>query len=553
MTALDAPRAGAGQAPAGPGRAGTLTGAGALTRMAARRDRIMLPIWLYVLTILVVSTGYSFKGLYKTAASRESVAAGISRSTSDLALGGPLYGDSIGALTVYKVGVAGAVAASLMSIFIVIRHTRADEETGRLELVGSTAVGRHASLASGVVLAAAANCVLALLIFAGLAALRLPAGGSAAIGLAIGSCGVVFAAVAAAAAQLSASARGARGIAIVLLVAAVLVMSGGAAARGGSGRWLLWASPVGWVTQVRAYTGDHWLVLLLMVAATAVAAVVAAVLGSVRDLDAGLIPVRPGPASAARSLRSPLALAWRVQRLGLIGWVVGALFYGAVLGSIASSIGSFLGSGTGVKNAITRLGGQASVPDAYLAAVMTIMGLVAAGYAVSAVLRLRADETAERAEPVLATGVTRLSWAASQLLLAGGGAAAVLAAAGVGSGLSYGSRVGDVGGQLSRLLGAAFAQLPAVLVVAAVAVALLGLLPRTCVTAGWTLLAVAAVLALFGPTLQLAQPIQDISPFIHSPRLPGGTVSAAPLVWLSLVAVALAAAGLAGLRRRDIT
>jgi ABC-2 type transport system permease protein len=529
-----------------------LAGAGALIRLAARRDRIMLPAWIYVGTIAVVGTGYSFKGLYKTAASRESIAAGIGRSASNLALGGPLYGDSIGSLTVYKVGAASAVAVGLMSIFIVIRHTRADEETGRLELVGSTAVGRHAALAAGVILAAAANCGLALLIFAGLAAVGLPAGGSAALGLAIGSCGLVFAAVGAAAAQLSASARTARGMAIVLLVAAYLVMSGGAAARGGGARWLLWASPVGWVTQVRAYAGDRWWVLALMLAATAVVAVAAAVLAAARDLDAGLVPERPGPPRAAASLRSPLALAWRVQRNGLVGWVIGALFYGAVFGSIASSIGGLLGSGNGVKNAITRLGGQAGLTDAYLAAVMMIMGLVAAAYAVSAVLRLRSDETAQRAEPLLAAGASRMNWAAAQLILAFGGAVAVLAAVGLGSGLSYGARAGDVGGQLPRLLGAALAQLPATFAVAAVVVALLGLLPRSCVAAGWAVLALAAVLALFGPTLQLAQPIQDISPFTHSPHLPGGVVSAVPLVWLALAAVALAAVGLVGLRRRDI-
>ena len=38
------------------------------------------------------------------------------------------------------------------------------------------------------------------------------------------------------------------------------------------------------------------------------------------------------------------------------------------------------------------------------------------------------------------------------------------------------------------------------------------------------------------------------------PKLPGAavTMAAAPLLWLSLAVVALVAAGLAGLRRRDI-
>ncbi len=555
MSASAGPDALAGRDPAGPGaraRSGSLAGSGVLAKLAARRDRIMLPAWTYVITILVVSTGYSFKGLYKTSASREAVAAGISHNAATLALGGPLYGDSIGALTVYKVGAASALAAGLMSIFIVIRHTRADEEAGRLELVGSTAVGRNAALAVGVLLAAVANGVVALLIFAGQAVIGLPVGGSAAIGLAVGSCGLFFAAVAAVAAQLSASARGARGIAIGVLAAAYLIMSAGAAAGTGGLRWLLWLSPLGWATQVRAYAGDRWLVLALPVAAAVAVAAAAVVLAARRDLGAGLVPPRPGPAQAARWLRSPLALAWRLQRVGLIGWAVGGLVYGAAFGSIANNIGSMLGSSAHVRNAITRLGGQPGVTDAYLAAMMSIFGLVAAGYAISVVLHLRSDETTQRAEPVLATATRRVSWGASYLTVAAAGSAAVLAGAGLGAGLAFGLRAGDTGTQVPRLLGAALAQWPAVLAVAAVAVLLFGLLPEACVPGGWTALALAAVLVLLGPTLRLAQWIQDISPFTHVPKLPGGTVTAVPLAWSALIAVLLAAAGMVGLRRRDI-
>jgi ABC-2 type transport system permease protein len=545
----------AGRAPAGPGARGrwpSLAGSGVLARLAARRDRIMLPAWLYVITIVVVSTGYSFKGLYKTPASRATIASSISHNAATLALGGPLYGDSIGALTVYKVGAGSAVAAGLMSIFLVVRHTRADEEAGRLELIGSTAVGRNAALAAGMLLAAAANCALALLIFAGQAAIGMPAGGSAALGLAVGACGLLFAAVAAVAAQVSESARTARGIAISVLIASFLVMSAGAAARSGGLRWLLWLSPIGWVTQVRAYAGDRWPVIVLLAGAAAVVAAAAAVLAGRRDLGAGLVPARPGPAQAARSLRSPLALAWWLNRTGLIGWAAGALVYGAALGSIAGNVGSFLGSSTHVKNVISRLGGQHGLTDAYLAAMMGIFGLVAAGYAVSVVFRLRSDETSQRAELLLATGTRRVSWCASYLIVAAAGSAAVLAAAGLGTGLSFGLRSGDAGTQVPRLLGAALAQWPAVAAVTAVAVLLFGLLPEYCVAGGWAVLAVAAVLVLLGPTLQLAQWIQDISPFTHVPKLPGGTVTAAPLACLTVIAVLLTVAGMAALRRRDI-
>ncbi len=532
--------------------AGALAGALALARLAARRDRIMLPAWIYVLTLLMVSTGYNFKTFYKTPASRESVAAGIIHNPAALALAGPLYGTSAGALTVYKYGAIAAFAAGLMSVFIVIRHTRADEEAGRLELVGSTAVGRSAALAVGIALAALANVVLAVLIGAGLAVIGFPPGGSVAIGFAVGLCGLMFAGVAAVAAQLSGSARGARGIAIGVLAAAYLIMGAGAAAGSGGLRWLLWLSPVGWATQVRAYAGDHWPVLALPVAAAAAVTALAVALAAHRDLGAGLVPSRPGPAQAPGSLRSPLALAWRLQRASLIGWTAGALIGGAAFGSVARNIGSMLGSSKSLQTAITRLGGQSGVTDAYLAAMMSILGLVAAGYAVSVVLHLRSDETAERAEPLLATGVSRMGWALSQLATAAAGAAAVLAAAGLGAGLSFGLYVSDPGTQLARLIGAAFAQLPAALAVAAVAVALFGLLPRSSVAGGWAALALAAILVLLGPTLRLPQPVQDISPFTHVPKLPGGVTSATPLLWLTAAAVVLTAAGLVALRRRDI-
>ena len=102
------------------------------------------------------------------------------------------------------------------------------------------------------------------------------------------------------------------------------------------------------------------------------------------------------------------------------------------------------------------------------------------------------------------------------------------------------------------MTGAALAQLPSALVLAAVAIALFGLLPRASVGGAWTALGLVVVINLFGQVLQLSHWVLDISPFTHAPRLPGGPVPAAPLLWLCALALALSAAGLAGLRRRDI-
>jgi ABC-2 type transport system permease protein len=94
-------------------------------------------------------------------------------------------------------------------------------------------------------------------------------------------------------------------------------------------------------------------------------------------------------------------------------------------------------------------------------------------------------------------------------------------------------------------------QLPAVWLLAAMAVALVGLLPRLAV-ASWGALAACLLILLVGAAMQLSQWVLDVSPFTHVPKAPGDAVAATPLIWLVAVAAALAVAGLAGLRRRDI-
>src|SRR6266567_4215582 len=139
---------------------GPLTGTGVLARLALRRDRVMLPIWVYVVVIGVASNAFTFARLYKTESSRQSLVASGLDNPALIFLYGRLNGDSVGALTAWRYGVWGALFAALMSVFLVVRHTRADEEAGRLELIGSARVGRQAPLASALAVAVLANALL---------------------------------------------------------------------------------------------------------------------------------------------------------------------------------------------------------------------------------------------------------------------------------------------------------------------------------------------------------------------------------------------------------
>ena len=128
-----------------------------------------------------------------------------------------------------------------MSLLTVVRHTRTEEETGRLELLGATVVGRYAPLTAALLTAAVANVSIVVLTVLFLAGTGLPTAGSVALALAIGLCGLVFAAVAAVAAQLTANARSANGIAAAVLGASFLLR-----ALGDTGpTWVSWISPWG--------------------------------------------------------------------------------------------------------------------------------------------------------------------------------------------------------------------------------------------------------------------------------------------------------------------
>ena len=532
------------------------SGLPALAKLAFRRDRIGLPAGAYVIVIGLASTAYTFRKLYPTQAKRLSLVTSGESNPALRFLYGRIYGTSLGSLTAWRYAVWAALFAALLAIFVVIRHTRTDEEQGRLELIGSTAVGRQAALSAALSVSAGACLGVAALLMIVLPPLGLSAAGSVLLALAVGTCGLAFTGVAGVCAQLVSSARTARGIALAVLGVSFVLRGTGDAAGAGSGlSWLSWISPLGWVEFARSFGDPRWWLLGLPLALFLGGVALAFFLAGRRDLGAGLFPDRPGRPAASVLLRGPSGLAWRLQWGTLLGWAVGYAFTFAASGAAAQGISQLFGTSGALQHEFTRLGGQSAIVDAYLASLMLLAGIAGSAYAVSAVLRLRTEETGGRAEPVLAGAVGRVRWGLSHVFVACAGTVVLLAVAGVATGLGYGLRLGGsaVGSQTWRMLGAALAQVPAALAVAGVAVLIFGLRPRWAVPGSWTVVSLVLLLQLFGQVVELSHWVMDVSPFTHAPRLPGGTVSVASLIWLSAAALTLAAAGLSTLRHRDLT
>ncbi|MDN3354649.1 ABC transporter permease [Actinomadura sp. DC4] len=524
-----------------------LAGTGLLAKINFRRDRIMMPGWLYLLTAVAVGTAYSSRATYDSAAKRLEFGATVNKNPALLALYGPVQDPaSIGSVSLWKVGGIAAALVAVMSILITVRHTRADEEAGRLELVSAGVVGRYAALTAGVTTALTANVVLLVLVGGGLMLLGLPVAGSIMFALFWCSIGVMFTGVAAVTAQLTTTSRAANGLALTVLAGSYLIRAVGDVGPS----WLVWASPLGWTARLRPYAGERWWVLAIVVAFAAVCFVSAFRLVGRRDIGAGLLPDRLGPAEAVAGLRSPLALAWRLQRGLLLGWIAGFAIYGAAIGGVVDNTQDMLG-GKGGRDFLSKLGGHSGIVDAFLTTTMGLMGLFASAYAVQAVLRLRSEETSQLVEPLLATRVGRIGWALSHIVFAVVGPAILMIVDGVLVGLIHGLRAHDLAGEFPRVFWSALVQLPAVWVLAGITVALFGLAPRIAVAA-WGLLGAFLLLGQLGPLLKLKQWMMDLSPFTHVPKLPGAEMRAQPVIWMIVVAAALTALGLAAFRRRDV-
>ncbi|WP_372667857.1 ABC transporter permease [Amycolatopsis kentuckyensis] len=527
-----------------------LAGTWHLTRLALRRDRVVLPIWIVLLSIVPASTVNTFTQFYPTVADRLALQAGANTNPSYALLYGPPFDlTTAGGFIAWRMCGFLALLTGLMVVFTVTRHTRAEEDTGRAELLASAVVGRYAALTSALLVAGGASVLIGVVQAVSMIGAGLPAAGSVAFGAAEALAGLGFTAVAAVAVQLAEYSRTANGIGTAVVGAAFLLRGAGDSTV--DARWLSWLSPIGWVQQVRPFAGERWWVLLLPVAFALVVGAAGYWLLPRRDVGVGILPPRPGPARAAASLRSPLALAWRLHRGPLLGWTIGTAVVGAVFGSIASGIGDLVGSSPQAQQIFERLGGSHALTQAFLAAMAGMFAMVASLYGVQAVLRMRGEETAIRLEPVLATSVGKLRWAGGHLVFAFFGTALLLLAGGLFMGLANGLRTGDVGGSVGDALAGMLVQLPAAWVVVALAVTIFGLVPGFS-AAAWAVGALALLLSLFGPVVNLPQAVLDVSPFQHPPKLPGQELVATPLVWLMAVAIVALVAGLVGWRRRDV-
>ncbi|ANI91003.1 ABC transporter permease [Dietzia timorensis] len=527
-----------------------IAGTATLLRLMARRDRIRTPAWIAGIVFFAAYVTIEVAALGDDPHSLANSAVLFADAMGRLMTGPALGLDAPSSARFFAAGYALFVYIlfALMAIFTVIRHTRADEQSGRTELVRANVVGIHAQLTSALIITAFGAVVSALGVFAVALARGYPAGGSALIAITALAVALFFAGVAALSAQLFESSRAASGLAgAVLATAYALRMIGDAARSGGSPP--SWLSPLGWAQQTGPFVLDRWWPLALLAGFGLAFLLAGFRLAEFRDVGSAIFSGRPGRATGGPVLGTPLGLAARLLRPGFAAWGISLAIAAAVFGAYSASIA---GSADTLPEELTKVLSADDLSGGYLAFMVLIFGVFASAAAAGALGQLRGDELRGRTELLLASGAGRGRHLAAQLTVIAAASILICLATGLATGVGAFASGTDDTHVIADLLLAGANQIPAVLAVIGIVVAFFGSLPRFAAAAGWAVIGFGGFVTAFGELLDLPQPLKNLNVFGHVAAYPVDPVAWQPIAWLLLIAAAGVAAGFAGWSRREV-
>ena len=536
-----------------PERSGRSPGA-VVALLTARKAVRSGALWGYVFGIVVASSAVSYVSLYKTQAERDHLEAAFGSNNSLSALFGPITQlQTVAGFTVYKSFITLVILGSVWGLLTSTRLLRGEEDSGRWELLIAGQTTRRgattqalAGLASGVTVLWAVTALITV-VTGRSSKVDIAAGPALFFALALVSSAIMFLAIGALTSQLSATRRQAAGFAAVFLGFSFAVRM---VADSGIGlHWLRWASPLGWVEQLRPLSAPNPLALLPIAVFTAAVSVVAVHLAGVRDLGASTLPDRASGAPHLRLLSGPSGLTVRLVRATVIGWMVAIAASALLLGLVAKAAGGTI-SGSSLHQVFTRLGAPGTGADTYLGVVFLILAVLIAFVAAGQVTGARSEESDGRLDHLLVRPVSRSRWFGQRLLVA----TVVLGASGVVAGVFswLGAASQHAGVHFSTVLGAGLNVVPPAVCILGIGALLLGIWPRAASTGTYGVLAWSLLVEVVGGIGSLNHWVFDTSVFHHmaaAPAVAPHRASGAALIGIGALSALL---GGVAFRHRDL-
>lgn len=535
------------RAPDRGGRA-AFVGVQPLLKVSLHQDLRSIAPWIGLIAALSASSVLVYDWVFPDVQARAGFAATVAANPALALIFGPARDlASADGFNAWRAGALGGFFAALMAIFIVTRNSRANEDSGQAELVASGVVGREARLAVAVAMAGFASVLLGVAVTVVTILFGGGAWNSVTLAATFTASGLMFGAVAAIAAQVGSDARTANALSVTVLGIAFVFR--GYVDAAAAPEWLIWLTPLGWTQEVRVAAENRWWPLLLALGFATIVVVVAFILQARRDFGMGLLAPRRGPARGP-SLTAPWRLALRLHRSSVISWTLTFAGVGSVFGFLVASVGDVFAESPLVQ-AMMAAGAvtEEALTFEFVVTILHVAAIVAATYGVQVVMRSYAEESEGRAEPLLATAVSRPAYLASNALVAFLGPAVGL--------LLVGTVIGTVAAAVDgrtdagQVVRQALVSVPAVWVLVALALLAVGAHPSKRLV-GWLGVVATFALTILGPLFNLWDWILGISPLWHVPNVAVAQPDWSGLGWLALVAAIFTSVAFVGYRRRDV-
>lgn len=526
------------------------SGTAALTKFIFRRDRLRLLIWIVSLSVFVFGLVPVFEELIMYEMD-SAIMVEMMKNPAMIAIVGQVYGESnytLGAafsnyMLLFSVMIAGA-----MNIFLVNRHTRNDEEKGRLEIVRSMSVGRLANLSSVMIAALIANILLSLFTTAGLYILRgsgMTLEGCFLFGVSLGLIGMFFAACTAVFCQISSSARTSAGLSFSLLLILYIIRGVGDV----KDNMLSLISPLGLIMKTETFVNNYWWPVFVVKIITLVLVLIAFYLSAGRDLGLGVIQPRAGKRNASSLLSSPMGLAIRLMRTPIIIWAIVVFVLAAMYGSVFGDLGKYI-EGSPALKAIFSGNTEFSLVEQFIGLLTAVMSMISSIPVLSFMNRVVSEEKNGMSEHILTKPVSRINNIMSYffLTLIVSIIYQVLVAYGF---WSAGSVVLEDIPSFTTFLVSTLIYLPAIWLMMGIVVLLIGFLPRKTFII-YLYLGYSFFIVYIGQVAKLPEWTRKFTPYGIIPQYPIEDINWANLLVVAIVTIVTVVIGVYGYRNRDI-
>ena len=514
-----------------------------------KREKIIMSIWILSLCLFFIGLAPIFGDILETTSDMTAIIETM-KNPAMIAMVGPMYVEdayTIGSMYSSYMMVYGAILMAVLNIFFVSRHTRGDEEAGRLEMLRSLSLGRLSNIASVIIVAFFANLIIGLITSFGLYFIssEMPLVSCLIYGCILFESGLLFAAITLAFAQITTSNRTLMGLSFFLLFAFYIVRAIG----DNYSETLSLLSPLGLILRTENFIHDKTWPLLILAGEILVFLLISLLLGMNRDLGVGFIQERQGRKHASPLLQGIYTFSLKLSLGYILLWILIIFAFAGMYGSVFGDLESYISSSDMMKQMFEIDGGK-SITDQFIAMLMAIMSIISTIPVLSLVHRIIGEEKKFMSEEILVHSVSKYDYLGSYFFLSFALSILLPLASALGF-WAVGQYFLETVPSLEIFVKAATLYIPAILLMLGISTLFIGILPKI-TWLNYLFLGFCFLSVYLGKIIDLPQVLEEISPFSHVVQYPLEEIQWETSFIMIGIFLVLSFLGFVSYRRRDL-